>query len=74
MRIPKEKLVKELSDEQIEEIAERAADKAVAKLTDKVYREVGKGILKKLIWILGALGSALYLWVTKDGGNNLWRH
>ena len=37
-----------LTDEQIDRIAEKAADKAVAKLTDQVYREVGKGVVQKL--------------------------
>jgi hypothetical protein len=56
-----------LTDEQIERIAEKAADKAVAKLTDHVYREVGKGVVQKLFYIVGAITVAAFLWF-KSGG------
>lgn len=57
----------QLTDEQIERIAEKAADKAVAKLTDHVYREVGKGVVQKLFYIVGAITLAAFLWF-KSGG------
>ena len=44
-----------LSEEQIEEIAERAAEKAVEKMTNQIYLEVGKGVVKKALYLLGAL-------------------
>lgn len=56
-----------LTAEQLEQIAEAAADKAVAKITDHVYRQVGKGILTKFVWIVGGLGTALYLWLGSKG-------
>ncbi len=56
-----------LTADQLDAIAEAAADKAVSKITDHVYKQVGKGILNKLIWILGALGTALYLWLGTKG-------
>ena len=43
-----------LSEEQIE-IAERAAEKAVEKMTNQIYLEVGKGVVKKALYLLGAL-------------------
>lgn len=48
-----------LSDAQIDQIAEKAAEKAL----QKVYAQVGQSILKKLAWLLGVvvLSAALYL-------------
>lgn len=57
----------QLTDEQIERIAERAAEKAVAKLTDHVYREVGKSVVQKFVWIVGALAVGLFIWAKSQG-------
>lgn len=56
-----------LTEAQIEEIAERAANKAVAKLTDQVYREVGKNVIQKFTYIVGAIAVALFLWLQTKG-------
>jgi len=56
-----------LTDEQIERIAERAAEKAVTKLTDHVYREVGKSIVQKFIYIVGVTAVAFFLWAQSKG-------
>lgn len=56
-----------LTDEQINLIAERASDRAVEKLTNQVYREIGRTILQKAIWILGAIGAGAYLWLNNHG-------
>lgn len=56
-----------LTEAQIEEIAERAANKAVAKLTDQVYREVGKSVVQKFTYIVGAIAVALFLWLQTKG-------
>jgi hypothetical protein len=47
-----------LSDEQIELIAERAAEKAL----EKVYASVGKSVVHKILWLVGAaaLAAAAY--------------
>ena len=60
----------QLSEEQIELIAEKAAEKAVAKLTDRVYREVGKSVLSKLSWTVGVITLAAVIWFKqiKAGG------
>jgi hypothetical protein len=42
-----------LSDEQVEEIAEKAAQKAIAKMTGLVYQEVGKTVVRKFFWFVG---------------------
>lgn len=57
----------QLTDEQIEMIAEKAADKAVEKMTALVYQEVGKGVLKKLFWLVGVLAIALYAFLREKG-------
>jgi hypothetical protein len=49
----------QLTDEQIEAIAERAAEVAL----NKVYTEVGKSVLKKLAWLTGAAVVGLAMWL-----------
>ena len=56
-----------LSEEQMEEIAERAAEKAVAKITSSVYQQVGKGVINKLMWLVGAVTVGIYFWLTGNG-------
>ena len=56
-----------LTEAQIEEIAERAANKAVARLTDHVYREVGKNVVQKFVYIVGAISVAFFLWLQGKG-------
>lgn len=56
-----------LSEEQIEEIAERAAEKAVEKMTNQIYLEVGKGVVKKALYLLGALVVGAGLWAKAKG-------
>ncbi len=56
-----------LSDEQVEEIAERAADKAVAKITAQFYQEVGKGVVSKTFAIIGVVTLAVYFWASAHG-------
>jgi hypothetical protein len=48
-----------LTELQIEVIAQRAADKAL----EKVYAEVGRGVLKKLAWLIGAVVVGLGIWL-----------
>ena len=53
----------QLSDSQIEAIAERAAEVAL----NKVYAEVGKNVLKKLAWLTGVAVIGLALWLAGNG-------
>lgn len=57
----------ELTDEQIEDIAEKAAEKAIEKLTGDVYKAVGKSVIQKLFWIVGAISVGAYLYLKKIG-------
>jgi hypothetical protein len=52
-----------LTDEQIELIAERAAEKAL----EKVYASVGRSVVQKFLWILGASALALAAWLKGSG-------
>lgn len=57
-----------LTDETyIEEIAEKAAEKAIEKLTAHVYQEVGKSVVSKALYIIGAASIGLYLWLKSKG-------
>jgi ribosome recycling factor len=57
----------QLTEEQIEEIAERAAERAMQKLTDHMYKQVGKSVVSKLFWIVGVISVGLYLWLKQKG-------
>ena len=60
----------QLTDEQIEEIAEiaeKAAEKAVEKMTNQIYLEVGKGVVKRALYLLGALVVGAGLWAKAKG-------
>ena len=52
-----------LSDEQVEEIAEKAAERALA----KVYADVGQAVLKKAAWVIGVGVVALLMWLGSKG-------
>lgn len=48
-----------LTDEQIEHIAQKAAELAVQKMTTEIYASVGKSVLHKVFWAVGVLAAAL---------------
>ena len=52
-----------LSDEQIEAIAERAAEVAL----ERVYTQIGKSVVSKILWIFGAAGLAVAAWMNGAG-------
>lgn len=52
-----------LTDDQINAVAEAAADKAL----EKVYGEIGKSVAKGIIWVLGVGALALVAWLGKIG-------
>lgn len=56
-----------LTEEQIEDIAEKAAEKAIEKLTNHIYQEVGKSVISKLLWLAGALTIGIYIWFQSKG-------
>lgn len=56
-----------LNDITIEQIAEKAAEKAIKKLTKHVYQEVGRSVISKFFYIVGACSLGLYLWLKSKG-------
>lgn len=54
-----------LTDAQINAIAEKAAEVAL----NKVYSEVGKNVLRKLAWLTGAAVVGMAMWLA--GHNSL---
>ena len=56
-----------LSEEQINDIAERAADKAVEKITNHLYQEIGKTLIQKTLWLIGVCFFGLGLWLNSKG-------
>ena len=57
----------QLTDEQIEEIAEKAAEKAVENMTNQIYLEVGKGVVKKALYLIGAFIVGAGIWAKAKG-------
>jgi len=60
----------------LEKIAELAAEKAIEKLTthkaiekltNHVYQEVGRSVISKFVYIVGACSLGLYLWLKSKG-------
>lgn len=49
-----------LSDEQIEAIAERAAEVAL----ERVYTQIGKSVVSKILWIIGSASLAALVWLS----------
>ena len=56
-----------LTEEQLDRIAEKAADKAVAKITNQVYQQIGKSVVTKMTWLLGACAVGIGLWLKSEG-------
>jgi len=56
-----------LTDEDIEFIAEKAAEKAVAKMTGMIYQEVGKGVVNRFLWIVGLSAIGVYVYLQQRG-------
>ena len=52
-----------LSDEEIEAIARRVKKLAM----DEIYAEIGKGVVKRVLWSLGLGGAAITLYLTAKG-------
>lgn len=52
-----------ISEADFERIAELAAQKAL----DKVYLEVGRGVLRRVAWVVGISVVALLMWMGGKG-------
>lgn len=56
-----------IPEELVEAIAEKAAQKAVERMTQHVYTTVGRSVLEKATWIVGACCVGVYLWLKSKG-------
>jgi hypothetical protein len=56
-----------LSEEQMEHIAESAANKAVEKVMAHIYQEIGKSVVKKVIMWIGIATVAVMAWLVGTG-------
>ena len=65
--VERRKQTVQLTDEQIEEIAEKEAEKAVEKMTNQIYLEVGKGVVKKALYLIGAFIVGAGIWAKAKG-------
>lgn len=54
-------------DRQIENRMEAIAELAAKKALEHVYADIGKGVLKKLIWVAGVVALALLSWMAGHG-------
>jgi hypothetical protein len=57
----------ELSVEQIESIAEAAAEKAVVIARQNFYRDVGESVVNKWFIIIGMMTVGFYTWLRSKG-------
>jgi len=56
-----------LTDAQMERIAEKAAAKAVQKMTGKMYEEVGRSVVSKGLTVLGVVAVAALSYLYSKG-------
>ena len=58
----------ELNNEAVlERLAERAAEKAIERMTAQIYQEIGKGLVRKFVYVLGAGATALFIYLKQSG-------
>lgn len=56
------------SEEAIHAIAERAATLAVEKITAQTYQAIGKSLVSRALWAIGAIGAGAALWANWTPG------
>ena len=57
----------ELTDEQIEAIAEKAADRAVEKAKTEMYNGIGKSVVRGLYYLVGVVAVGLFVFAVQRG-------
>lgn len=57
----------QLTEDEIDLIAEKAAEKAIAKMTGMMYEEVGRTIITKFFFIIGLLGVGVFIGLKASG-------
>jgi hypothetical protein len=61
-----------LTEEQVAVIAELAKEKAIEQMTAEFYTTVGKTVVSKILWVIGVISMAFYLWLKKQGIPGFW--
>lgn len=56
-----------ISPNQIEKIAEKAAAKAVQQMIDTGYRAVGRNVVEKGMWVVGAISCGVFAYFASKG-------
>lgn len=56
-----------ISDAQIARIADKAATRAVQQVLDSGYKAVGKNVVEKGVWVIGAIACGLFAYMTSKG-------
>jgi DNA-directed RNA polymerase subunit H (RpoH/RPB5) len=60
-----------LSNEELEQLIEymatKAADLAVIKMEDKIYKSLGRKLFDKILWIVGAISLGFIIYLNKNG-------
>lgn len=60
---PERRTAYPISPEQLEQIAERAAEKAL----ERVYTQIGKSVVSKILWLIGAASLAAFAYMKGAG-------
>jgi len=61
--LPEDQEPVHLTEAQIDHIV----DRAVERVFDKIYADVGKSVIKKLTWAVGLIVTALAVWIIGTG-------
>jgi len=56
-----------LSARQIERIVEKAAERAVQQMLDSGYKAVGRNVVEKGMWIIGAVAIGIFSYLASKG-------
>jgi len=56
-----------LSKEQIDAIADHAAERAVEKMKEEFFKEIGKRVWSGIVWAAGVSVIAAFLWAQSKG-------
>lgn len=62
---------RQLTEDDIDEIAEKAAERAIQKMTAHVYQEVGRSLISRFLWLVGAVFIGFAAWLHTKGGFHL---
>jgi hypothetical protein len=60
-----------MTEAQLEDLATRAAEKAIARITTGVYTSVGRAVMEKLVWAVGVGVVGLIIWIQTKGSFKL---